>query len=173
MRACVIFNPTARGDKARHFREHLGDLAGECEFKPSTSAGAAITLAQAVLPAMRAQRSGRIVLISSRAVLGLPGRTHYSATKAALIGLTRTWALEFAADGITVNAISPGPLATRAASGIHNFNQLLEADADKAPLGRNVTIDEVGALTAFLCTPGSSGMTGQTIYVDAGAHIVA
>ncbi len=50
---------------------------------------------------------------------------------------------------------------------------MLEADAVKAPLGRTVTIDEVGALTAFLCTPGSSGMTGQTIYVDAGAHIVA
>ena len=48
-----------------------------------------------------------------------------------------------------------------------------ENDAEKAPLGRTVTIDEVGALTAFLCTSGSSGMTGQTIYVDAGAHIVA
>ena len=74
--------------------------------------------------------------------------------------------------GIRVSPCRPAR-STRAASGIANFNTLLETDALKAPLGRTVTIDEVGALTAFLCTPGSSGMTGQTIYVDAGAHIVA
>ncbi len=93
--------------------------------------------------------------------------------KAALESAVRYMAYDLGPKGIRVFAVSPGPIMTRAASGIHNFNQLLEADADKAPLGRNVTIDEVGALTAFLCTPGSSGMTGQTIYVDAGAHIVA
>ena len=93
--------------------------------------------------------------------------------KAALESAVRYMAYDLGPKGIRVFAVSPGPIMTRAASGIANFDKLLEADAVKAPLGHTVTIDEVGALTAFLCTPGSSGMTGQTIYVDAGAHIVA
>ncbi len=93
--------------------------------------------------------------------------------KAALESAVRYMAYDLGPKGIRVFAVSPGPIMTRAASGIANFNNLLDSDAQKAPLGRTVTIDEVGALTAFLCTSGSSGMTGQTIYVDAGAHIVA
>ncbi|WP_228276396.1 enoyl-ACP reductase FabI [Dechloromonas sp. H13] len=93
--------------------------------------------------------------------------------KAALESAVRYMAYDLGPKGIRVFAVSPGPIMTRAASGIANFDKLLEADAVKAPLGHTVTIDEVGALTAFLCTSGSSGMTGQTIYVDAGAHIVA
>lgn len=93
--------------------------------------------------------------------------------KAALESAVRYMAYDLGPKGIRVFAVSPGPIMTRAASGIANFNQLLENDAVKAPLGHTVTIEEVGALTAFLCTSGSSGMTGQTIYVDAGAHIVA
>lgn len=93
--------------------------------------------------------------------------------KAALESAVRYMAYDLGPKGIRVFAVSPGPIMTRAASGIANFNNLLDSDAQKAPLGRTVTIEEVGALTAFLCTPGSSGMTGQTIFVDAGAHIVA
>ena len=93
--------------------------------------------------------------------------------KAALESAVRYMAHDLGPKGIRVFAVSPGPIMTRAASGIANFNNLLEADAQKAPLGRTVTIEEVGALTAFLCSPGSSGMTGQTIFVDAGAHIVS
>ncbi|MDP3439464.1 MAG: enoyl-ACP reductase FabI [Azonexus sp.] len=93
--------------------------------------------------------------------------------KAALESAVRYMAYDLGPKGIRVFAVSPGPIMTRAASGIANFSQLLDSDAIKAPLGHTVTIEEVGALTAFLCTSGSSGMTGQTIYVDAGAHIVA
>ena len=93
--------------------------------------------------------------------------------KAALESAVRYMAYDLGPKGIRVFSVSPGPIMTRAASGIAHFDQLLESDAVKAPLGRNVTIAEVGALTAFLCTAGSSGMTGQTVYVDGGAHIVA
>lgn len=93
--------------------------------------------------------------------------------KAALESAVRYMAYDLGPKGIRVFAVSPGPIMTRAASGITNFSALLESDAVKAPLGRTVTTEEVGALVAFLCSPASSGMTGQTIYVDAGAHIVA
>jgi enoyl-[acyl-carrier protein] reductase I len=93
--------------------------------------------------------------------------------KAALESAVRYMAYDLGPKGIRVFAVSPGPIMTRAASGITNFDKLLQSDAVKAPLGHTVSIEEVGALTAFLCTSGSSGMTGQTIYVDAGAHIVA
>jgi len=73
--------------------------------------GAALTLVQAALPAMRRNRFGRIVLMSSRGALGLETRSAYSATKAGIIGMARTWALELAPDGITVNVVAPGPIS--------------------------------------------------------------
>jgi NAD(P)-dependent dehydrogenase (short-subunit alcohol dehydrogenase family) len=72
--------------------------------------GAPLLLLQAVLPAMRAGRFGRVVLIGSRAALGLATRTAYAATKAGMVGMARTWALELAGDGITVNVVAPGPI---------------------------------------------------------------
>ena len=73
---------------------------------------AAILLTQASLPAMKAAGFGRVVLVSSRAVLGLTTRTSYSATKAGMLGMARTWALELAPLGITVNVVAPGPIQT-------------------------------------------------------------
>ena len=93
--------------------------------------------------------------------------------KAALESAVRYMANDLGVDGVRVFAVSPGPIMTRAASGIQDFNQLIEHDIEKSPLHRTVTAEEVGSLTSFLCSPGASGMTGQTIYVDAGAHIVA
>lgn len=93
--------------------------------------------------------------------------------KAALESLVRYMALELGPQGIRVHAVSPGPILTRAASGIASFDELLENAIRKAPLARLVTLDEIAQLCAFLCTDASSGMTGQTIYVDGGCHAVA
>ena len=73
---------------------------------------APILLAQAVIPGMRAKGRGRIINIGSRAALGKAGLSVYGAIKGALTSITRTWALELARDGITVNTIAPGPIAT-------------------------------------------------------------
>ena len=92
--------------------------------------------------------------------------------KAALESSTRYLAAELGPRGIRVNAVSPGPLATRAASGIPNFDALMADAVQRAPLRRLVEIDEVGALCAFLAGDGAKAITGNTLYVDAGYHII-
>ena len=92
--------------------------------------------------------------------------------KAALEASTRYLAAELGPKGIRVNAISPGPLATRAASGIPDFDALLQEAVQRAPLRRLVDIDEVGALCTFLAGDGAKAITGSTLYVDAGYHIL-
>lgn len=92
--------------------------------------------------------------------------------KAALESSVRYLAAELGPAGIRVNAISPGPLATRAASGIAHFDQLLAEAAQRAPLRRLVDIDDVGALCVFLAGDGAGAITGDTLYVDAGYHIL-
>lgn len=92
--------------------------------------------------------------------------------KAALESTVRYLAAELGPRGIRVNAISPGPLATRAASGIADFDQLLADAARRAPLRRLVDIDDVGALCTFLASDTGRSITGSTLYVDAGYHIL-
>ena len=92
--------------------------------------------------------------------------------KAALESLVKYMAAELGPQNIRVHAVSPGAIATRAASGIAAFEELMVSSIQKAPLGRLVTTDEVAELTLFLCASASSGMTGQTIFVDAGVHAV-
>ena len=93
--------------------------------------------------------------------------------KAALESLVRYMAMELGPQGVRVHAVSPGPIRTRAASGIESFETLMEENIRRSPLGRLVTLDEIAHLASFLCTDASSGMTGQTIYVDAGSHAMA
>jgi enoyl-[acyl-carrier protein] reductase I len=92
--------------------------------------------------------------------------------KAALESLVRYIAVELGPNNIRVHAVSPGPIPTRAASGIEGFDVLMQNTRAKAPLGRLVTLQEIAHLSVFLCTDAASGMTGQTIYVDAGCHAV-
>jgi enoyl-[acyl-carrier protein] reductase I len=93
--------------------------------------------------------------------------------KSALEASVRYMAAELGPQGIRVFAVSPGPLKTRAASGIAHFDELVEMAQSRAPQQRLVDIAEVGRVVAFLVGGASSGMTGDTIYVDAGLHNVA
>jgi enoyl-[acyl-carrier protein] reductase I len=93
--------------------------------------------------------------------------------KAALEATGRYLAFELGQKGIRVHIISPGPLKTRAASGINHFDELLEEAAAKAPTRQLVTIDDVGIATAALSGDGARLITGETIYVDGGLHIVS
>ena len=92
--------------------------------------------------------------------------------KAALESSVRYLATELGPKGIRVHAISPGPLATRAASGITDFDQLMARVASRAPARRLVTIEEVGATCAFLASPYATAMTGETLFIDGGYHIL-
>jgi enoyl-[acyl-carrier protein] reductase I len=95
------------------------------------------------------------------------------AVKAALESVVRYVATELGPRGIRVHAVSPGPLATRAASGIRDFDELMEKVASRAPARRPVTIEEVGAACVFLASDYGAAMTGETLYIDGGYHILA
>ncbi len=100
---------------------------------------------------------------------------HYNVmgpVKAALEAAVRYMAVELGPQHIRVNALSPGPVATRAASGIDHFDELLERAAKNAPEHMLVTLDDVGALAAFLVSDAAKAITGDIAYVDAGYHVV-
>lgn len=135
--------------------------------------GAAITLVQATLPAMREDGWGRVVLVSSRAALGLSGRTSYSATKAGMIGMARTWALELGPQGVTVNVIAPGPIGET-----DQFNAILpEGDprieqlARTIPVRRLGTPNDVARAVQFFVAPDAGFITGQTLFVCGGTSV--
>ena len=134
--------------------------------------GSALTLVQAVLPTMKAKGFGRVLFNGSRAALGVPTRTAYSATKAGIIGMARTWALELAPHGITVNVVAPGPIQT------DNFWDIIPKGSDREaalakaiPVGRLGQPRDVTNAFLFFCDPENSFVTGQTFYVCGGASI--
>ena len=92
--------------------------------------------------------------------------------KAALESACRYLAYELGHRGIRIHAISPGPLKTRAASGLKDFDLLLNEAAERAPMGELVDIDDVGYTCAYLATPYARRVTGETLYVDGGVHIM-
>jgi NAD(P)-dependent dehydrogenase (short-subunit alcohol dehydrogenase family) len=133
---------------------------------------AALLLMQATLPAMKAANYGRVVLVSSRAVLGLPTRTAYSATKAGMLGMARTWALELAPHGITVNVVAPGPVQTA------NFHSIVpegspqvEQIAAAIPVKRLGQPDDVARAVLFFADRDAGFVTGQVLYVCGGTSV--
>lgn len=134
--------------------------------------GCAIQLVQAVLPHMRAAHFGRIVFMSSRAALGAATRSAYSATKAGMIGMLRTWALELGPHGITVNAVAPGPIRTDMFYGVIPKDSERERTLAAAiPVRRLGETLDIAHAVGFLAAPQSSFITGQVLYVCGGSSV--
>lgn len=134
--------------------------------------GCAIQLVQAALPGMKAAHYGRVVLLSSRAALGLATRTNYSATKAGMMGMARTWALELAPEGITVNVVAPGPIRT------DMFYDVVDEGSEKEkaiaagiPVKRLGESNDVARAVRFFAEPDNSFVTGQVLYVCGGTSV--
>jgi NAD(P)-dependent dehydrogenase (short-subunit alcohol dehydrogenase family) len=130
----------------------------------------AVQCTQALLPGMSDAGFGRIVNMASRAALGKELRTAYSASKAGLIGITRVWALELGPEGITVNAIGPGPIATTLfakANDAERTKRITEA----IPVRRMGTPADVAHTAAYLLDEQAGFVTGQTIYVCGGLTV--
>ena len=131
-----------------------------------------IPLAKAALPLMEGRNGSIICLSYYGAEKVVPNYNVMGVAKAALEATTRYLASDLGPKGIRVNAISAGPIKTVSAMGVDDFGKLLDELGQKAPLRRNVSQLEVGNTAAFLLSDLSSGVTGQTLYVDAGYSIM-
>ena len=137
-------------------------------------AGSALILMQAFVPFMKDQGFGRVIFNSSRASVGLETRSAYSYSKAGIIGMARTWALELAPFGVTVNTVAPGPVLT------DQFWGLVEKDsaqqvkiAASLPVRRIGKPEDVARAILFFSDPENSYVTGQTLYVCGGSSIAS
>jgi NAD(P)-dependent dehydrogenase (short-subunit alcohol dehydrogenase family) len=133
---------------------------------------APIICMQAVLPGMKAAGMGRVVNISSRVALGKELRTAYSATKAGLHGMTKTWALELGQHGVTVNAVGPGPIQTALFDVVNPPGDArTEAIIARVPVRRLGQPADVADAVSFLCSVRAGFVTGQVLYVCGGMTI--
>jgi len=133
----------------------------------NTNLKGAFAFTQAVMRPMIKQRSGRIINISSIAGLtGNAGQANYSASKAGLIGLTKTLARELASRGITVNAVAPGLIETDMTTAISE--EIRQAILQKVPLGKLGEPDDIAGAVAYLASPEAKYITGQVLTVDGG-----
>lgn len=144
----------------------------ELELTVSLNLRCALQCLQALLPGMKQEGFGRVVNVSSRAALGKELRSAYAATKAGLLGMTRVWALELGAHGITVNAVGPGPIKTEL------FDQANPADSPRTkaiiasvPVKRLGQPEDVAAAVDFFLGKDAGFVTGQTLYVCGGMTV--
>jgi enoyl-[acyl-carrier protein] reductase I len=128
-------------------------------------------LAKAGRSLMAGRNGSLLTLTYLGAERAIPNYNVMGVAKASLEANVRYMAVALGAEGTRVNAISAGPIRTLAASGINNFKAMLSKAADTAPLKRNVSIEEVGNVAAFMCSDLASGITGEVTYVDCGYNI--
>lgn len=146
----------------------------DLDFLMRLHVGALVVLGQAFIPSMEAAGYGRIVTLTTRAILGLETRTSYSASKAAQVGLTRTWALELGPKGITVNAVAPGPIVTdQFRAVIPDGDPRNDAVAQRLPVRRLGQPGDISRVVMFLADEKAGFITGQTWFVCGGASVGA
>ena len=134
-----------------------------------TNVTGAFLMCRSFVPAMKGRGYGRILnLTSMMAHVSLPLRMAYSTSKSALLGMTRALALELAPEGITVNGISPGPVATEMNRPLMENPELGAQLLSNVPLGRWCKVEEIGALAAFLCSEEGGFVTGTDVLMDGG-----
>jgi NAD(P)-dependent dehydrogenase (short-subunit alcohol dehydrogenase family) len=125
--------------------------------------------AQAVLPGMRERGWGRVINTSSVGALGNVGQANYAASKAGVIGLTKTLALEYAKFGVTVNCVAPGAVMTPMLAGVPEA--IREKIVAQIPVGRIAQPDEIAGVHVFLASHEAAFITGQTLFVDGGMSV--
>jgi NAD(P)-dependent dehydrogenase (short-subunit alcohol dehydrogenase family) len=126
-------------------------------------------MCRAFVPGMKGGSYGRVINMASiMAHISLPGRTPYSSAKAALLGFTKSLALELAAEGITANCISPGPFATDMTAVLINNPELNATFLANIPVGRWGKVEEVGGLACYLCSELAGFITGTDVLIDGG-----
>jgi 3-oxoacyl-[acyl-carrier protein] reductase len=130
----------------------------------------AFNCTRATIGAMHEQQWGRVINISSRAHLGNPGQTNYSAAKAGLIGFTRALALESGRFNVTVNAIAPGFIETEGMLGLKNYDVLRERSIAKTPLNRIGKPGEIADAVLFLASDSAAFITGELLHVTGGRY---
>jgi enoyl-[acyl-carrier protein] reductase I len=132
-----------------------------------------VALAKGARPLMQGRNGAMLTLTYHGSQQTLPNYNVMGLAKASLEASVRYLAGSLGKEGIRVNSISAGPIKTLAAAGIKSFRRMLKKNADRAPLGRNITINEVGNTAAFLCSDMASGIAAQNIYVDGGFNSCA
>jgi len=153
-----------------NIRKNLIDFSLE-EWRSvlDTNLTSVFLMCRAFVPHMRGTGYGRILNMTSiMSHVSLPGRTAYSSSKAALLGLIRALALELASDGITVNGISPGPFGTEMNLAVMNNPEANAQFLASIPVGRWGKVEEIGALACYLCSEAAGFITGTDILIDGG-----
>jgi NAD(P)-dependent dehydrogenase (short-subunit alcohol dehydrogenase family) len=153
-----------------NIRGTVGELSeSDWDTVLDTNLKGVFLLSRAFGPAMCERRWGRVINLSSMlASIGLPGRAPYAASKAGVVGLTRVLALEWAASGVTVNAICPGPFATDMNRQLLNDPEKYAAFVQKLPVGRWGELHEIKGIVLFLASEASSFVTGAALAIDGG-----